>query len=103
MQRLGPRLQGQSASSMHLPAGFGLDGIRFVHPEPDPFWEPNQGGGDLSELDPKSTLLSQNEALMWTKGRALVYGRRSNVGALVAPRYSSSPLARDPHLCCTGG
>ncbi|KAK4811265.1 hypothetical protein QYF61_022162 [Mycteria americana] len=33
---------------------------------------------------------------MWTKGQALFYGRRSNVGALVAPRYSSSPSPRIP-------
>lgn len=36
MQRLGPRT-------------FQLGLSWFVHLEPNPFWEPNQGSGDLSE------------------------------------------------------
>jgi len=87
-----------------LPVGFELDGTRFIHPEPDPVWEPNQGSEDLSDIARKCTLPSQNEALMWTKGQALISGCRSNVGALVAPpQVLVLPLAWDPHLCCTGG
>lgn len=76
----------------------------FVHLDPDPFWEPNQGSGDLSEIYPKSMLPSQSKALMWTKGQS--FGCRqikSGCSGCHCPQVLVLPLARDPHLCCTGG
>lgn len=99
MQRLCPCLQAQSTSSMHLPVGFELvhaPRARTLLGAKPREWGPVR--------DPRITLPSQNEALMWTKDQ--VFGCRqmkSGCSGCHCPQVVLLPLTQHPHLCCTGG